>query len=99
MNTRNAKRQPPTLTTKPIKGPNNSPGTAVNALTIPIAFALFSTGKCSPTNDMDMGITIARPRPDNENETSIMLKLGARKQLTEKTTKASNPTISNVLLL
>ena len=61
------------MTGAPITAESDMP-----AITHPMALALFSRGKRSPIIEKAVGTTIAIPNPDNEYDTSNVLKLDAR---------------------
>lgn len=100
---RSGKRQPANPAIRAMIGAPTAYTSAPPATIRPIAFALSSKGKCSPTRVNIIGLTIAYPAPLSEKNASNEMKSGARKQPKADTviseTPASSRDLCRVLML
>jgi len=98
-NPRKARRHPPRPAMKPMAGAPTTYAMALPPKIHPITLALFSRGKCSPTNVSPIGPTMAKAIPQIEKKVSIMMKLGAKAQLKAEIFNNRRPITSNDLCL
>lgn len=98
-NPKRVKRQPPRPAMKPMTGGPMTYDRPPQAIINPIAFALFSKGRCSPISVTTIGATIAVPTPLRGYDISIKVKLEAKEQPRAEMLTNNRPIISKDLCL